>query len=185
MTGPDLHPTRPLTGLVDDQGDSWLLQGNTLWRSDGGGASWVQTQVPGLSVDGSRPSELRSCGDGDLVVLGPRQEVLRLRTDTGSWSSIALPPTPSREPDIDLLPDCRLLLGPVADSLWRGTTAANKSFEHLAAGPLVQVTVAGDAVYGIPLSPLFDDRSARPLPEDRGAVWLSEDAGSTWAAIDE
>ncbi len=184
LTGPDLHPTKQLAGLVDDQGDGWLLQGNTLWRSDDGGAAWTQSQVPGLSTDGARPSELRSCGR-DLVVLGPGDEVLRLRTDTGSWSSIHLPPTPTHEADVDLLPDCRLLLGPVAGSLWRGTTPTNRSFEHLAAGPLVQVTVAGDAVYGIPLSPLFDDRTARPLPEDSQTVWLSDDAGTTWTAIDK
>ena len=182
LAGPDLNPTTQVTGLVDDQGDGWLLQGNTLWRSTDGGASWMRSQVPGLSATGSRPSELGSCRR-DLVVVGPPHEVLRLRTDAGSWSSIPLPPMPTHEPDVALLPDCRLLLGPVAGSLWRGTTATNRSFEHLSAGPLGQIAVAGDAVYGVPLSPLFDERVARPLPEDSKTVWLSDDAGTHWTAV--
>jgi hypothetical protein len=110
-------------------------------------------------------------------------DLVRMLSAQGTWRTVDLPPRMPRLTDVWLLHDGRLLLGPVAGQLWRGTSRTNKHFETIPAGPIAQVAPAGDLLYGSPLSPAFDDRTPLPLPADRKKVWLSRDGGTTWIEV--
>jgi hypothetical protein len=186
LTPPRLHPGHELSGLVDDRGRAWLLQDRNLWRSDDGGSSWRSIRLPWPASTnlGSEEWRLQASGNVVLVVLsGPRMDLVRMLSAQGTWRTVDLPPRMPRLTDVWLLRDGRLLLGPVAGQLWRGTSRTNKHFETIPAGPIAQVAPAGDLLYGSPLSPAFDDRTPLPLPPDRKKVWLSRDGGTTWIEV--
>jgi hypothetical protein len=193
LTPPHLRQDHDVSAVVDDRGRAWLLQDRTLWRSDDGGFQWRSLRLPQPASTTSRTSlwTLHVSGPRVLVVLDgpqtslsrPPPQTLRLLSPDGTWSTVALPPRMPGAPDVWLLRDGRLLLGPVVGRLWRSTSTANRRFESIPAGPIAQVTPAGDLLYGVPLGPGYDDRTPLPLPADRGKVWLSRDSGTTWVEV--
>jgi hypothetical protein len=177
-----VHPEGALSTAVDTDGQALMAQGSRLWRSTNGGSTWLQTRLPGrVAYQRPRLAPLQVAGDDAVVVLFEGQLLRVLAITPHGIRRLRLPPAWPIRGDVLLLADGRLLLGPSDGSFWRATTSANREFERIPAGPIAQVSVAGDLLYAIPLGPAFDNRTPLPLDEDRDLVWVSRDDGDTWA----
>lgn len=161
--------------LVDAAGWFWFLarrgeHGERRINITDGQHAWHTQQVfP------SFPFTVVSAGNGSAATAVLKHwHRIYVTSDAGhTWTAVQ---APSRDfGELAMLPDGRLLLGPAHGRMWRGADARNLSFKRLPAGPITQVSVAGDIVYG----------QAPPdlAHAQRGVVWMSTDGASTWRQV--
>jgi hypothetical protein len=113
---------------VDARGRTWSVSGRTLVVSDGA-RRWQSQPFPGRPV-----TVLTSDGDTAAVFLSDDASSIFVTNDAGrSWHRVTgVPEIGGEGLGQNILPDGRLLLGPVNDQIWRGTdaTTATSTFSR-------------------------------------------------------
>jgi hypothetical protein len=161
--------------LIDAAGRYWFegsqSEGEHIIKVTDGDRTWAAPPFPNY------PSPVVATANGSAAAaIKGHWHRLYVSSDAGAtWAAVRGPKGDPQIEGMAMLPDGRLVLGPVGGEMWRGRDSRNLELDPLPTGPIKRIYAAGNILYG---------RATRDFVHGlRGVVWMSTNAGDTWRQV--